>query len=116
MVYLEVIGEGGCFIGSNPTHTFLELKHLFEISLPKLLIIEPELLKSVLPATRDVVYLLIASSFSIPAAKKFTMDSGHRKSCSKPERGTGSDLAMRSQQNLRQLLFCVQAVLRVCSK
>lgn len=53
MVYMGVIGAGGCFIGSNPTHTFLELKHLFTISRPKLLIVEPELLSNILPVTKE---------------------------------------------------------------
>lgn len=53
MIYLGVVGAGGCFIGSNPTHTFLELKHLFTISQPKLIIVEPELLANALPAAKE---------------------------------------------------------------
>jgi len=53
MIYLGVIGTGGCFIGSNPTHTFLELKHLLTISRPKVLIVEPDLLENVLPAAKE---------------------------------------------------------------
>jgi long-subunit acyl-CoA synthetase (AMP-forming) len=53
LVQLGVIGSGGCFIGSNPTQTILELKHLFTISQPKILIIEPELAENVLPAAEE---------------------------------------------------------------
>jgi 4-coumarate--CoA ligase len=53
MVYLGVVSAGGCVIGSNPTHTFLELKHLFTISRPKVLVVEPELLENVLLAANE---------------------------------------------------------------
>lgn len=66
-MYLAIIGARGCFVGSNPAYTTLELGHLFSVSKVKFLIVQQELIgsDSVLPA---------ANGHGIPFSNIFRFD------------------------------------------
>lgn len=51
--FLGIVGAGGCYVGSNPGYTTLELNHLLTLSSAKFILVEPDLLQSILPAARE---------------------------------------------------------------
>jgi 4-coumarate--CoA ligase len=67
VVYIAIIGARGCFVGSNPVYTTLELGHLFSVSNVKFLIVQQESIDSdsVLPA---------ANEYGIPFSNIFRFD------------------------------------------
>lgn len=48
MIYLAVIGAGGRFVGSNPSHKTFELNNLFNLSEVRFVVVEPDLLWNIL--------------------------------------------------------------------
>lgn len=52
-LYLAVIGAGFVWTGTNPAYSKHELVHHFKTSKTKLLIVEPELEESVIPAAKE---------------------------------------------------------------
>lgn len=53
MLFLGIIAAGGIFAGSNPSYTAFELSHHFRTSEAKYIITEPEMLESVVAASKD---------------------------------------------------------------
>jgi 4-coumarate--CoA ligase len=52
-LYLAIIGAGGCCATSNPSYKTLELNNLFTLTKAKFVVVEPDLLPSLLPAARQ---------------------------------------------------------------
>lgn len=53
MLFLGIIGAGGIFTGTNPSSTSFELAHHIRTSETKFVITEPEMLETVLAATKE---------------------------------------------------------------
>lgn len=53
MLVLAIIGVGGVYTGTNPTYTTAELSHHIKTSKSKFLLSEPEILESLLGATKE---------------------------------------------------------------
>ncbi len=53
MLFLGIIGAGGCFTGSNPAYTSAELSHHLRTTQTRFLITEPELLPRIAPAIEE---------------------------------------------------------------
>lgn len=76
LVYLAIIGARGCFVGSNPAYTSYELNHLFDTTITKIIIVEPNFLKNVLPAaaqngiTDNKIFVFDTDGSSFPAEYK----------------------------------------------
>ena len=64
LLWLGVIGAGGCVSGTNPSHTIDELKHHFRITNTKFIISQEEVLKNAIAA---------AESCGIPASRTFVL-------------------------------------------
>jgi 4-coumarate--CoA ligase len=64
-LYLAIIGAGGCCAASNPSYKTSELNNLFTLAKTKFVIVEPDLLPSLLPAARQ---------YGLSESKIFTFD------------------------------------------
>lgn len=53
MLFLGIIGAGGIFAGTNPSYTSFEIAHHMQTSETKFVITEPEMLESVLAASKE---------------------------------------------------------------
>ena len=65
ILYLAIIGAGGCFAGSNPSYKHFELHNAFALSKAKFIVVEPGLLGGILSA---------ADECGIPSSNIFTFD------------------------------------------
>jgi acyl-CoA synthetase (AMP-forming)/AMP-acid ligase II len=55
MAFLGIIGSGGVFSGSNPAYTPYEITHHVKTAKVKFILVEPELLETVLEGTKGIV-------------------------------------------------------------
>ncbi|KAF2651247.1 4-coumarate-CoA ligase-like protein [Lophiostoma macrostomum CBS 122681] len=53
ILVLGIIGFGGVYTGTNPSYTAHELKHTIQASKVQFLIVEPDLLNTIIPAAKD---------------------------------------------------------------
>ncbi|KAF2143094.1 uncharacterized protein K452DRAFT_248860 [Aplosporella prunicola CBS 121167] len=54
VLYLGIIGSGAAFTGVNPAYTTHELVHHFELTRPKVVIVEPPMLEKTLAAAEQI--------------------------------------------------------------
>lgn len=75
ILYLGIIGSGAIYTGVNPAYTARELEHHFRLTKPKLLIVEPHMLKKTLSAlsssdlTNSTVYTFASDVPSVESCK-----------------------------------------------